>query len=283
MSILFDNISLIRDEMCLLILPHFQDLTPNMASEDLHLHFYSPLFTRWIWCSKAEAALYPRPAVSPQEWVESVVLITQVDIQTGRLPQPRPCAPAGKPLAGCLGSAAPCRLSQRGGLRSVFADRGCPHAQWKQGWRKEKKRRKSSVTSRLMGRGITVRLCDWWCCLHLCAKSSKHTVSGWQGCVGCSRLRLKFKPSREYSGHCSCPLLSCICPTLTLQTVLCWSKSVHCPTKLKCSQATSCQIRICHLQSLQSEAKLILILKKKQKKTSNPQNAAAAMATRNQH
>ncbi|KAM7366218.1 hypothetical protein PAMP_015677 [Pampus punctatissimus] len=36
-----------------------------------------------------------------------------VDIQSERLPRPRPGTPAGKPLARCLGSAAPCRLAQR--------------------------------------------------------------------------------------------------------------------------------------------------------------------------
>lgn len=167
---------------------------------------------------------------------------------------PGQAPPAGKPLARCLGLAAPCRLAQRGGLHSVFADRGlslCPAEAGRARGRSNGPRHCCEIARLMCAR----------CCLHLCAKSSKHTVSGWQGCVGCSRLRLKFKPSVEYSGRCSCPLffLSCICPTLMLQTVLCWTKSVHCPTKLKCSQATSSQIRICNLQSLHSEANLILI------------------------
>lgn len=66
-----------------------------------------------------------------------------------------PCAPAGKPLAGCHGSAAPCRLTRRvgcgrcsltGGLSPCPAEAGVEI--------------KSSVTSHLMGRGITVNLCN---------------------------------------------------------------------------------------------------------------------------
>lgn len=87
--------------------------------------------------------------------------------------------PAGEPLAGCLGSAAPCRLARRvgGGWCSLTGVVPLPS-----GGRGGNK--KSSVTSRLMGRGITARSCNWWCCSHLCAKPSKHTVGGWQGCVG---------------------------------------------------------------------------------------------------
>lgn len=54
---------------------------------------------------------------------------------------------------------------------------------------------KSSVSSQLKGWGITVRSCDWCCCSHLCSWQSKHTVGGSQGCVGCSRLGLIFKPT----------------------------------------------------------------------------------------
>lgn len=98
-----------------------------------------------------------------------------------------PGAPAGKPLARCLGSAASCRLARRVGCGWCTLTGVVPLPSRGRGGNE------SSVASHLMGQGITARLCNWWCCSHLCAKPSKHTVGGWQGCVGCSRLGLKFK------------------------------------------------------------------------------------------
>lgn len=111
---------------------------------------------------RTAATLCPRPAVSPRERVESLALITQVDIQPESLPWLgwagpgwAGLPPAGEPLAGCLGSAAPCRLARRvgGGWCSLTGVVPLPS-----GGRGGNK--KSSVTSRLMGRGITARSCN---------------------------------------------------------------------------------------------------------------------------
>lgn len=107
------------------------------------------------------------------------------------IPGPGRGPPAGGASVRAPGLGCSMSSGSAGGPRVVLlADRGCPCARRRRGVEI-----KSSVTSPLMGRGITARSCNWWCCLHLCAKPSKHAVGGWQGCVGFSRLGLKFKPT----------------------------------------------------------------------------------------
>lgn len=76
------------------------------------------------------SVLYPRPAAIPLKGRGSATLIAKVDIQLEKLPQLGPAPPpAGEPLAGCLGAAAPCRLAQQAACGRCLPAGGRPSAQ----------------------------------------------------------------------------------------------------------------------------------------------------------
>lgn len=97
-------------------------MSTSVSTYQLHTDF--PL--SYTWLQRAAVSLFPRPAVSPQGWVETVVLITQVDVQQVR-ERAHPCwarrphwqASGRVPWLGCSLSSGSVG-GQQGGRRGVL-------------------------------------------------------------------------------------------------------------------------------------------------------------------